>query len=266
MSKTGRPKLLGPDKHELLLEIVASNPLATLDEITALVSERLGRTVHPATVRRSLREAGVKREHALVKPAERPKTQRYGYTEARRSQAPEQLYPSCLTDVEGELVADLFEKPGGQGLPPTHSRRAIVDACCYVVRTSCSWRMLPKEFPHWDNVYKSFRRWSKAGKFEAMHDRLREQWREREGRAATPSSAVLDAQSTRSSGKLPDLSAAQFPGTAGNLFGLQCVKAAFSISSQPFVDSGPAHAKRFDDDFRALANNDSLNGANANGF
>ncbi|PXV65344.1 putative transposase of IS4/5 family DUF4096, partial [Sinimarinibacterium flocculans] len=31
--------------------------------------------------------------------------------------------------------------------------------CCYVVRTGCAWRMLPSEFPHWDNVYKTFRRW-----------------------------------------------------------------------------------------------------------
>ncbi len=39
--------------------------------------------------------------------------------------------------------------------------------------------MLPREFPHWDNVYKTFRRWSDQGKFEQMHDRLRAQWRGR---------------------------------------------------------------------------------------
>jgi putative transposase len=41
----------------------------------------------------------------------------------------------------------------------------MVDACCYVVLTGCSWRMLPSDFPDWDNVYKTFRRWSKQGKF-----------------------------------------------------------------------------------------------------
>jgi transposase len=59
--------------------------------------------------------------------------------------------------------------------------------------------MLPKEFPPWQNVYRSFRRWSEQGKFERMHDRLRAMWREREGRAEEPTAAVLDAQSTRSS-------------------------------------------------------------------
>lgn len=59
--------------------------------------------------------------------------------------------------------------------------------------------MLPREFPHWDNVYKTFRRWSAQGKFEQMHDRLRAQWRERVDRDERPSAAVLDSQSTRSS-------------------------------------------------------------------
>ncbi len=59
--------------------------------------------------------------------------------------------------------------------------------------------MLPLDFPHWDNVYKTFRQWSAQGKFELMHDRLRSQWREREERTDSPSATILDAQSTRSS-------------------------------------------------------------------
>lgn len=55
-----------------------------------------------------------------------------------------------------------------------------------VVRTGGSWRMLPREFPHWNNVYKTFRRWSAQGKFEQMHDRLRAQWRERVDRDEWP--------------------------------------------------------------------------------
>ena len=75
----------------------------------------------------------------------------------------------------------------------------MLDACCYVVRTGCSWRTLPKHFPRWQNVYRTFCRWSGKGKFEQMHDRLRGQWREREERAQSPTAAVLDAQSTRGS-------------------------------------------------------------------
>ena len=129
--------------------------------------------------------------------AARPK--RYGYTGAHRRLEPEQTYPSCLTDAEWALVRDIFEREGGRGLPPRVDRRVLVDACIYVVRTGCAWRMLPQGFPRWQNVYRSFRRWSEQGKFERMHDRLRAQWRARQGRDASPTAAVLDAQSTRSS-------------------------------------------------------------------
>lgn len=84
--------------------------------------------------------------------------------------------------------ADLLEVSGGRGVPPRHSRRTLLEACWYVVHTGCSWRMLPREFPHWDNVYKTFRRWSAQGKFEQMHDRLRAQWRERMDRDESLSS------------------------------------------------------------------------------
>lgn len=96
-------------------------------------------------------------------------------------------------------MVDLLDRPDAQGAPPKHSRRLMVDACCYAVRTGCSWRMLPREFPHWDNVYKTFRPWSAQGKFEQMHDRLRALWRQRQNRTASPTAAALDAQSTRSS-------------------------------------------------------------------
>jgi transposase len=38
--------------------------------------------------------------------------------------------------------------------------------------------MLPKDFPPWQDVYKTFRRWTAQDKFEVMHDRLRAMWRE----------------------------------------------------------------------------------------
>ncbi|WP_082054413.1 transposase [Methyloterricola oryzae] len=34
-----------------------------------------------------------------------------------------------------------------------------------MVRTGYAWRLLPQDFPHWDNVYKTFRRWSGKGRF-----------------------------------------------------------------------------------------------------
>lgn len=200
MSKRGRPKRLGAQEITLLKQIVSESPTATLDEVTSRLIERTGCSVHSATVRKALREAGIERARPAVRRAPASAPKRYGYTEVhRRELAPEQRYNTCLTDAEWALVADLFESPGGRGLPPTHSRRQMVNACCYVVRSGCSWRSLPNDFPHWDNVYKTFRRWSAEGRFETMFARLRGMWRERAGREDGPTAAVLDAQSTRGS-------------------------------------------------------------------
>ena len=103
-----------------------------------------------------------------------------------------------LTEAEWALVADLFERRGGRGKPAEHARKHMVDACCYVVRTGCAWRLLPKSFPPWRGVYKAFSRWAAAGTFESVHDRLRRQWRDRIGRDPEPTAAIIDAQSTRS--------------------------------------------------------------------
>lgn len=186
----------------ILIQIVASDPTATLDEIRTELTRRTGLKVGAEAVASTLRRNGINRVPAdqvavLEIPVAGPA--RYGYTDAHRRQEPEQTYLSCLTDAEWALVSDLFDHEGGRGLPPRVSRRTMVNACCYVARTGCSWRMLPKDFPKWQNVYRTFRRWTDQGRFEAMHDRLRDQWREREGRTAEPTAAVIDAQSNRSS-------------------------------------------------------------------
>lgn len=202
MARTGRPPKIQADDAEHLVAIVQSDRMATLDEIRQEFRRRTGIDVHEQTIIKTLGKLGIRRvssdKAVVVKQAE-PGSPRYGYTDAHRRHEPEQTYPSCLTDAEWALVKELFDTPGGRGLPPRISRRLLVDACCYVVRTGCAWRMLPTHFPRWQNVYRTFRRWSEQGKFEQMHDRLREQWRTRLARNEAPTTAVLDSQSTRSS-------------------------------------------------------------------
>jgi transposase len=200
MVKTGRPEKIRAEAVEQLLAIVQSDPTATLEEIRIELRRRSQIDAHEQTIAATLRRQGIMRvpshEAVVVAPAA-SEVRRYGYTAAHRRHEPEQIYPSCLTDAEWTLVQEVFENPSGRGLPPKVSRRTLVDACCYVVRTGCSWRMLPEHFPKWQNVYRTFRRWSEQGRFEQMHDRLRAQWRERASRNEEPTAAVLDSQSTR---------------------------------------------------------------------
>jgi putative transposase len=186
-----------------LIAIAHEMPRSSLDELTREFIRRGGPTVCSATVRKALKHSGIKRMRPLRKPAERAAVQggspvRVGYTKRHRREDGLSGMNTDLSDPEWELVADLFERQGGRGAPPTHPRRLLVNACCYVVRTGCAWRLLPKSFPPWRAVYKAFSGWAHAGTFELMHDRLRQQWRDRIGRTPNPTAAIIDAQSTRS--------------------------------------------------------------------
>jgi putative transposase len=202
--KPGRKALLTAEHVELLRIIVAEMPHSALAEVTAELARRGGVKVNPVTVRKALREAGVVR----VKPQRRSSVERAeqgrgagsrtGYNAThRRSSSPEGQHTD-LTDAEWALVADLFERDGLPGVPPRYPRRVMVNACCYVVRTGCPWRLVPKTYAPWQAVYMSFKRWAAAGTFEAMQERLRQQWRRREGKSPEPTVAVIDSQSTRS--------------------------------------------------------------------
>lgn len=197
----GRPTKISGENENVLAQIVAIDPTATSGEIIAEFERLTGLLIHEQTLISSLRRLGIERDlhGAGVRIEKETRAPRYGYNESHRDVKPEQTFPSCVTDAEWELVKDIFENDGGRGLPPRISRRGLLDACSYVVRTGCSWRMLPRNFPKWQNVYRTFRRWSDQGKFEQMHDRLRDQWRHRESRDNAPTAAVIDAQSNRSS-------------------------------------------------------------------
>ena len=75
--------------------------------------------------------------------------------------------------------------------------REVMNAILYLIRTSCSWRMLPHEFPPWGTVHYYYRRFRRDGTWQKIHDKLREQVRRKHGRKPTPSAAVIDSQSVK---------------------------------------------------------------------
>lgn len=90
-------------------------------------------------------------------------------------------------------------KPGGR--PRTVDLREVINGTLYVLRSGCSWRMMPHDLPPWETVYKYFRRWSRDGTWEGIHETLRPQVREAEGRDPTPSAAIIDSQSVKTTEK-----------------------------------------------------------------
>lgn len=206
MAKTGRPPVIPPGEYATLREVVRDNPQATLPELALAWADHMGRHA-PSTVtmRAALKAAGLQRTRPKQQLSRTPSGQpgtRYGYNARHRptSQSGSTI-AGALTDAEWALAQDLFEpEPGSRGRPATYSRRSVVDACCYVLRTGSSWRNLPVQiYPPWQSVQKAFVNWARQGKFEALHERLRQQWRQRLERAAQPSEAIIDSQSNRGS-------------------------------------------------------------------
>lgn len=200
--RPGRKPSLSAEHTEVLRAITQEQPRSSLGEVTRELLRRTGIKVSTVTVRKALREAGIDRLKPIRRAGERAiqggAPARYGYTDAHRRSDGVNGANTDLTDAEWALVADLFERDGQRGAPPRYERRHMVNACCYTVRTGNAWRLLPKTFPPWQAAYMSFKRWAAAGVFEAMHDRLRQQWRARQGKAPEPTAAIIDAQSTRS--------------------------------------------------------------------
>nr|WP_256370818.1 IS5 family transposase [Micromonospora sp. KC721] len=83
------------------------------------------------------------------------------------------------------------------GRPVCYPRRDIVDAIRYIDRTSCQWPALPADFPPWPTVYHYFRTWTRDGTLTRLHNGLRTELRQAEGRNADPTAAAADSQSVR---------------------------------------------------------------------
>ncbi len=106
-------------------------------------------------------------------------------------------YPSDLTDEEWERIAPLMPVPGRRGRPREVEFREVINAVRYLVRSGCGWRMLPVHFGPWQTVYGWFRELARRFLFQTVHDVALMVDRERAGREASPSAAVIDSQSVK---------------------------------------------------------------------
>src|SRR6266851_4577329 len=110
-------------------------------------------------------------------------------------------YPSDLTEKEWAILEPLIPpaKPGGH--PRTTDIREVINAILYLDRTGGQWRALPHEYPPWSTVWSYFRRWRCDGTWQRIHTALREQARVKQGRQSTPSAAIIDSQSVKTTQK-----------------------------------------------------------------
>ena len=110
-------------------------------------------------------------------------------------------YPTDLTDGQWVLIEPLIPpaKPGGR--PREVDMREVINAILYLTRTGCQWRAIPHDLPPCSTVADYFYRFRNDGTWQKIHDRLREQVREAADRKATPSAAIIDSQSVKTTEK-----------------------------------------------------------------
>jgi transposase len=110
-------------------------------------------------------------------------------------------YESDLTDQEWAEIAPLIPpaKPGGN--KRTVNLRAVLNALMYLLSTGCQWRAIPKDLAPRSTVYGYFERWSWDGTLARIHHALYLKCREQAARAASPTAAIIDAQSVKSAEK-----------------------------------------------------------------
>ena len=107
-------------------------------------------------------------------------------------------YPTDVTETEWAMLEPLLTKAaGGPGRPRTVELRRVVNGLRYVERTGCQWRLVPLEFGYWGTIRYYFDVWTRDGTLVRVNRTLRERVREEAGRQSTPSAAIVDSQTAK---------------------------------------------------------------------
>lgn len=78
-----------------------------------------------------------------------------------------------LSDVQWDLIADLFPVPKGGRGRPSRPHRDMMNGILWILLSGAAWRDLPERFGPWKTVYDRFRKWQRDGTFDKVLDRLR---------------------------------------------------------------------------------------------
>ena len=106
-------------------------------------------------------------------------------------------YGSDLTDAEWMILRPFLPPAADCGRKRAHPMREIINGICYVLRGGIAWRLMPDSFPPWRTVYRWFARLRDDGAWETINHHLVMRDRERAGREASPTAAVIDSQSVK---------------------------------------------------------------------
>ena len=106
-------------------------------------------------------------------------------------------YPSDLSNSEWALIEPAIP-PAKRGRRRREVNvRQVLNAIFYVLSTSCQWQALSKDLPPKSTAHSYFMLWDWDDTLERIHHALYVETREREGREASPTAAIIDSQSAK---------------------------------------------------------------------
>ena len=152
-------------------------------------------------------------------------------------------YETDLTDAEWSLIAPLLPASPARGRPHKWGMREIVNGIFYVLRGGVAWSLLPREFPPRSTVFHWFSAFRDTCLFEKINYALVIADRERVGREASPSAAIIDSQSvkTTESGGPPHRADVQDRDAGGPV--LRASRSLFPFIKKLFADSAYDHER-----------------------
>lgn len=73
-----------------------------------------------------------------------------------------------VKDTEFEVIFEILKAIKGIHTKCTDCLRNFIEAVCYICRSGCQWRLLPKEYGSWRAIHKRFKAWSERGIWEKI--------------------------------------------------------------------------------------------------
>lgn len=110
-------------------------------------------------------------------------------------------YTSDLSDEQWAILEPMVPAAKRGGRPRSVNMREVFNAIFYILKTGCQWQNLPGDFPPYSTVFDYYNQWRKDKTWGKLNDALREKVRETDGRMKTPSAAILDSQSVKTTEK-----------------------------------------------------------------
>ena len=109
---------------------------------------------------------------------------------------PEQVYPSDVTDERWNHIEPFLPYSSKK-----YPKREIFNGLLYILRTGIPWRYLPKDFPPYKVVQQVFYLWRDTRVFEELNFLLTIEERQKLSREVSPSAAIVDSQSVKTTEK-----------------------------------------------------------------